>query len=127
MRSGVRGVRCRRAHPERKDEAGEVDLSLVACRRLEANLKGLGSLARPDGRNEALHGRISTEIAALAPLARQPDRAEVEESRDALAKIVEVGALERSQIRRRSRDCQESCVRGHSEAAGGELWQSRRV
>src|SRR5215204_6532742 len=24
-------------------------------------------------------------------------------------------------------DCQESCVRGHSEAAGGELWQSRRV
>src|SRR5215218_1639435 len=27
----------------------------------------------------------------------------------------------------RPRDCQESCVRGHSEAAGGELWQSRRV
>src|SRR5215204_7625647 len=26
-----------------------------------------------------------------------------------------------------SGDCQESCVRGHSEAAGGELWQSRRV
>src|SRR4051812_44819359 len=25
------------------------------------------------------------------------------------------------------RDCQESCVRGHSEAAGGELWRSRRV
>src|SRR5688572_19135532 len=76
---------------EGDDEAGEVDLSLVACRRLEANLKGLGSLARPDGRNEALHGRVSTEIAALAQLARQPDGAEIGESRDALAKIVEVG------------------------------------
>src|SRR4051795_11246143 len=25
------------------------------------------------------------------------------------------------------RDCQESCVQGHSEAAGGGLWRSRRA
>src|SRR3954471_6348465 len=28
---------------------------------------------------------------------------------------------------RHGRDCQESCVQGHSEAAGGGLWRSRRA
>ena len=76
---------------KRDDEAGEVDLRLMAGRRLEANLEGLRPVARPDRRDEALHRGVSAGIAALAQLARQSRCGQIRESRDPLAQIVEVG------------------------------------
>ena len=76
---------------EAGDEAGEVDLRLMAGRRLEANLEGLRPVARPDRGDEALHRGVSAGIAALAQLARQSRRGQLRESRHPLAQIVEIG------------------------------------
>ncbi len=80
-------VRCVR---EGDHEAGEVDLGLLAGRRLEADLVGLG-LGRPDRGHEPLHRGVGARVAALTQLAGQAHRAEIGEGRDALAQIVEVG------------------------------------
>ena len=76
---------------EGRDEAGEVDLRLVSRRRLEADLERLGFLLRPDGRDEALHRRVGTLVAALADLAGEADGAQIGEGRHPLAQIVEIG------------------------------------
>ena len=72
------------------DEAGEVDLGLVAGRRLEADLEGLGPIGRADDSEEALHGRVGALVSALADLAGEPDRTQVREGGDALAQIIEI-------------------------------------
>jgi len=43
-----------------------------------------------------------------------------------LAWAVGIRATRRS-TRATSKDCQESCVRGHSDAGGGRIWRSRRT
>ena len=51
-------------------------------------------------------------------LGRSPDTATSEELRRYQLHLA------KQQI---SRDCQESCVRGHSDADGGRIWQSRKT
>ena len=75
---------------EGDDKAGEVDLGLLAGRRLEADLVGLG-LARPDRGHEPLHRGVGARVAALTQLASQAHGAQIREGRDALAQIVEIG------------------------------------
>ncbi len=54
-----------------RDEAREVDLGLMAGRRLEANLVWLRPIARTDRRHEPLHGGVVASVATLAQLPRQ--------------------------------------------------------
>lgn len=75
---------------EGDDEAGEVDLRLLAGRGLEADLVGLG-LGRPDRGGEPLHRGVGTGIAVLAQLAGQAHGAQVGEGGDPLAQVIEVG------------------------------------
>ena len=52
-------------------ETGEIDLGLLARRRLEAHLEWLDRL-RPDVAHGPLHGRVTAAIASLTQLATQP-------------------------------------------------------
>jgi hypothetical protein len=51
---------------EGDDKAGEVDLRLMARRRLEPNLEGLWPIAWPDRRDKALYPRIGARVATFA-------------------------------------------------------------
>ena len=53
---------------ERELETGEIDLGLLARRRLEAHLEWLDRL-RPDAADGPLHGRVTAAIASLTQLA----------------------------------------------------------
>jgi hypothetical protein len=75
---------------EGRDKAGEVNLGLIACRRLEADLERLRLALRPDRRHEALHGGVASFVATLAELPGQPDGTEIGEGRHPFAKIVEI-------------------------------------
>lgn len=75
---------------ERDDKAREVDLCLLARRRLEPHFKRLGPMLRADCGNEPLHRSIGTAVPALAKLAVQTYGAEVGEHRDALTQVIEV-------------------------------------
>ena len=75
---------------EGDEEAGEVDLRLLAGRGLEADLVGLG-LGRPDRGGEPLHRGVGTGVAALAQLAGQAHGTQVGEGGDPLAQIIEIG------------------------------------
>ena len=76
---------------ELRHEAGEVDLGLLARRRLETGLKGLRPTIRPNGGNEPLHRRIGASVSPLADLAVEPDGAEIRERGHPLAQIVQIG------------------------------------
>ena len=65
-------------------EAGEVDLRLLAGRRLESHLEGLRCVVGANRGREPLHRRVGAGVAALAKLARQPDSTQVRECGDAL-------------------------------------------
>ncbi len=75
---------------EGSDEAGKVDLRLLAGRRLEADLKGLGLVGRTGRGEEALHGRVGALVPAFADLSGEPDRTQVREGRDALAQVIKI-------------------------------------
>ena len=53
----------------------EVDLGLLAGRRLEPHLERLRAVVGPDRGHEPLHRRVGTAVAALADLTRQTHRA----------------------------------------------------
>src|SRR6478672_1555018 len=71
-------------------EAGEVDLRLLAGRRLESHLEGLRCVVGANRGREPLHRRVGAGAAALAKLARQPDSTQVRECGDALTQILEI-------------------------------------
>ena len=48
------------------DEAGKIDLCLMAGRGLEAKFEGFGAGAGPDGSHEALYRRVGAALAAFA-------------------------------------------------------------
>ncbi|KUO64298.1 MAG: hypothetical protein APF80_14985 [Alphaproteobacteria bacterium BRH_c36] len=72
-------------------EACEVNLGLLAGRRLEAHLEGLWPMFRPDRGDEPLHRRVGPRVALFADITIEPDGAELREGGNARAKIVEVG------------------------------------
>ena len=82
---------CARFILERHDEAGEVDLGLLAWRGLEADLEGLWSVRRADRRNEALHGGVGAGVAELADFTGQSGRGEIREGAEPLSEVVEKG------------------------------------
>ena len=73
------------------DKAGEVDLRLIACRGLKADLERLGLGLRSDRRNVAFDRGVGAPVAALLDLARQPLCTQIGIGRDTLTQIVEIG------------------------------------
>ena len=67
-------------------ETGEIDLGLLARRRLEAHLEWLDRL-RPDVADGPLHRRVTAAIASLTQLATQPHGREARIGRQALPQI----------------------------------------
>ena len=73
------------------DKACEVDLSLLAGRRLEPHLEWLWAIVGTDRGHEPLHRRVGAGISTFADLARQPNGTEVRKRNDALTQISEIG------------------------------------
>jgi hypothetical protein len=75
---------------ESSDEAGEVDLRLLARRCLKANLERLRLVVRPDRRHKAFYRRVGPAIAAFPDLAGKSDGGQVGEGGSALTQIIEI-------------------------------------
>jgi hypothetical protein len=71
--------------------AGEVDLRLISCRRLEPHFEWPGMVLWPDRRDEALHRRIGAFITALANLAGQADGREIGIGGNAFMQVIDKG------------------------------------
>jgi hypothetical protein len=74
-----------------RDEAGEVDLRLIARRCLKADLERLRLALRPDRRHESLHGGVGPLVATFPEFAGEPDGTQIGEGRYPLAQVIEIG------------------------------------
>lgn len=73
---------------KRGDEAGEVDLGLIARGRLEPNLERLGLVRRSDRCHEAFDRRVGSGIATLADLPGEPDGGQVRYAGDWVTRLI---------------------------------------
>ena len=80
---------------------------------------------RHDPLMAVLAGKLEARREDCAPVAGKSTLNRLELSRETPTKYCKI-AHEPAAIEALSWECQESCVRGHSDADGGRIWQSRK-